>query len=176
MAIPAAYAWLNNIGTLPRMVQEGLKLLGTHEKPGSANNAAIMAWAKETDLGMVYTADAVPWCGLFAAVVAKRAGKEIPKAPLWALSWANFGTEAGQPRLGDILTFTRTGGGHVGIYIAEDTTAYHVLGGNQSDQVCITRIDKRRLYRARRSEYQHPPESVQPYIVRATGSLSTNEA
>jgi uncharacterized protein (TIGR02594 family) len=176
MTIPTKYAWLANVGTLPRMVQEGLKLLGTHETPGSANNATIIAWAKEADLGRVYTADSVPWCGLFAAIVAKRAGKAIPKAPLWALSWATFGTEAGQPRLGDILTFTRSGGGHVGIYIAEDQTAYHVLGGNQSDQVCITRIEKRRLYRARRPHYDHQPESVQPYVVAASGALSTNEA
>ncbi len=176
MTLPPAYKWLNNVGTLPRTIQEGLKLLGTLETPGSKNNPTIMAWAKETDLGTVYTADAVPWCGLFAAVVAKRAGKEIPRAPLWALSWANFGVEAGQPRLGDILTFTRSGGGHVGFYVGEDKTAYHVLGGNQSDSVSIARIDKRRLYRARRPVYQHQPESVQPYVVAATGGLSTNEA
>lgn len=176
MTIPAQYAWLNTIGTLPRTIQEGLKLLGTIETPGTKNNPTILAWAKETDTGTVYTADSIPWCGLFAAVVAKRAGKEFPKAPLWALSWATFGVEAGQPRLGDVLTFTRSGGGHVGFYVAEDASAYHVLGGNQSDKVCITRIDKKRLYRARRPIYNHQPESVQPYIVAATGALSHNEA
>lgn len=177
MTYPAGYEWLGKIGTLPRMVQEGLKLIGTHEISGRQHNQTILGWAKETGLSASYTADEIPWCGLFAAVVAKRAGKAFPGTPLWALSWAKFGTEAGQPRLGDILTFTRDGGGHVGIYIAEDSTAYHVLGGNQSNQVSITRVAKSRLYRARRPVYAIAmPASAKPYIVGPAGALSHNEA
>lgn len=176
MTIPPQYAWLDSIGTLPRMVQEALKLLGTIEAPGSANSPTIMGWAKETGLSPVYTADATAWCGLFMAVVAKRAGKAIPAGPLWALNWSKFGEEAGQPSLGDVLTFTRSGGGHVALYICEDSQAYHVLGGNQSDKVCFTRIDKKRLYRARSPIYREQPASVKPYVVLATGKLSQNEA
>ena len=43
------------------------------------------------------------------------------------------------------MTFKRPGGGHVGFYVGEDSTAYHVLSGNQFDKVGITRIDKSRL-------------------------------
>lgn len=173
--VPAQYAWLNSL-ELPKTIFEGLKLLGTHETPGSANNAAIMGWADEVGLKRVYTADAVPWCGLFAAVVAKRAGKEVPKDPLWALNWGNFGVKVLQPGLGDVLTFLREGGGHVGFYIGEDHEAYHVLGGNQGDNVTITRILKKRLRAARRPAYNVQPASVRPYILGATGSLSKNEA
>lgn len=176
MTIPAQYAWLNSIGTLPRMVQEALKLFGTIETPGSGNSPTIMGWAAETGLRNVYTADSVPWCGLFMATVAHRAGKPAPASPLWALNWARFGEDAGQPSLGDVLTFTRSGGGHVALYIAEDSFAYHVLGGNQSDKVCFTRIDKKRLYRARSPIYHVQPASVKPYIVRGDGALSHNEA
>jgi len=35
--------------------------------------------------------------------------------------------------------------GHVGFYAGEDATHYHVLGGNQSDSISITRIRKTRL-------------------------------
>ena len=35
--------------------------------------------------------------------------------------------------LGDILTFKRNGGGHVGLYVGEDKDCYHVLGGNQGN-------------------------------------------
>jgi hypothetical protein len=42
--------------------------------------------------------------------------------------------------LGDVLAFVRNGGGHVGLYVDEDASAYHVLGGNQSDRVSITRV------------------------------------
>lgn len=176
MTIPKQYAWLGTIGTLPRMVQEGLKLLGTLEVQGSGNSPTIMGWAKETGLDKEgYSADATPWCGLYAAVVAQRAGKPVPKHPLWALNWAGFGTPEHQPCLGDVLTFIRSGGGHVAMYIGEDQTAYHVLGGNQSDSVSITRLDKKRLYRVARAPMQTPPPTVKPYIVAAAGGLSTNE-
>lgn len=175
--LPAQYQWLNNVGLLPKMIQEALKEYGTLETPGAANNVKIMAWATETGLKNVYTADSVPWCGLFMAVVAKRAGKTYPSGPLWALNWAKFGVEAGQPHLGDVLTFTRDGGGHVGLYVGEDAQAYHVLGGNQSDAVNIKRIEKKRLYKARRPVYSiGAPPSAKPYILAATGGLSTNEA
>lgn len=177
MSIPKGYEWLGKVGTLPRMVQEGLKTAGTIETPGAKNNPTIMGWAKATGLDRQgYSADAVPWCGLWAAYVALKAGKIAPKHPLWALNWAGFGTPVHQPCLGDVLTFTRNGGGHVALYIGEDQTAYHVLGGNQSDAVNITRIEKKRLYRVRRAAMTVPPVSIKPYIVAAQGGLSRNEA
>lgn len=175
MNLPAQYAWLTAEGA-PRMLVEALKLYGTVEQAGPSNNPNILAWSAETGLGRVYTADSIPWCGLFMTVVAKRAAKTVPEGPLWALNWSRFGVEAGQPMLGDVLTFTRSGGGHVGIYVGEDLTAYHVLGGNQSDAVTIVRIDKKRLYRARRPVYQNRPANVRPIRIQPTGELSTNEA
>jgi len=175
--LPEKYHWLIDLDTtLPRMIQEALRLYGTHELAGDLNSPTILAWAKEAGLQATYTADAIPWCGLFAAVVAKRAGKLIPDGPLWALNWAKFGEPAGQPQLGDVLVFTRIGGGHVGFYVGEDQTAYHVLGGNTSDAVSIARIEKRRLYAARRPHYHLQPSSARPYMMADTGLISTNEA
>lgn len=171
-----AYRWLHDVGPLPRMVVEALKLYGTIETPGQVNNATILAWAKETGLQRVYTADSIPWCGLFMAVVAQRAGKALVSSPLWALSWSKFGIAGGQPRLGDILTFKRNGGGHVGLYIGEDSTCYHVLGGNQSDAVTITRIRKERLHAVRRYYAVGMPASAKPYVLASTGTVSENEA
>jgi uncharacterized protein (TIGR02594 family) len=175
MDLPSHYAWLKDEPG-PLMLLEALKLYGTVETPGAGNNPTIMAWAAETGVSG-YTADSVPWCGLAMAVICKRAGKKLPAGPLWALNWSKFGVEAGQPMLGDVLTFTRDGGGHVALYVAEDQAAYHVIGGNQSDAVSITRIDKKRLYRARRPTYTNRPKNVRPIIVSAKGApLSTNEA
>lgn len=177
MAIPAAYSWLNKLTPLPKVVAEAFKEYGTFEVSGTGNSPKIMGWAKEVGLQNVYTADAIPWCGLFMAVIAQRAGKAVPKNPLWALNWQNFGTPGGQPCLGDVLTFVRSGGGHVGIYIGEDKIAYHVLGGNQSDAVTVTRIDKKRLYRVRRPEVTMAHSEVaKPYILKGAGALSANEA
>lgn len=176
MKYPPKYEWLGSVGTLPKMVSEALKEYGTVETPGSANNAKIMAWAKEVGLKNVYTADSVPWCGLFIKLVAERAGKKAVKDPLWALNWSSFGNKIGQPCLGDVLTFTRDSGGHVGLYIGEDKDTYHVLGGNQSDSVSVTRIYKKRLHSARRPIYSiGQPASVRPYILKTTGAISSNE-
>jgi uncharacterized protein (TIGR02594 family) len=170
------YSWLSNVGTLPKTISEGIKLLGTVETPGERNNPVIMSWSKEVGLAKSYSADSVPWCGLFAAVVAKRAGKDPVEAPLWARNWSKFGDASPTAGLGDVLVFIRDGGGHVGFYVAEDASAYHVLGGNQSDAVTITRIAKARCVSVRRPKYNVKPDSVKPYIVAAEGSLSTNEA
>jgi hypothetical protein len=39
--------------------------------------------------------------------------------------------------------------GHVGFYHGEDSTHFHVLGGNQSNAVTVSRIAKSRLLSAR---------------------------
>lgn len=176
--LPEKYAWLATIGPLPKMVTEALKELGTKEVGGAGNNKHILEWAKEVKQQAVYTADSIPWCGLFMAVVSKRAGKSSPSNPLWALNWATMGKAVGQPILGDILTFTRESGGHVGIYIGEDKDTFHVLGGNQGDMVSFTRVYKRRLYAARRPSFLFRlPASARAYVLKTDGTpISTNEA
>lgn len=174
-ALPSAYSWLTREPG-PKMLLEGLKLYGTLEAPGVANNPTILAWAKEVGLAASYTADSIPWCGLFMALLAKRAGKPLPRKPLWALDWATWGQDAGQPEIGDVLVFVRDGGGHVALYVGEDAGAYHVLGGNQGDAVTITRIAKARLRAARHLYEIGEPANARPIILAATGAISENEA
>lgn len=87
-ALPSAYAWLAKEPG-PRVLLEALALFGTRETPGAASNPAILAWAKETGLARDYTNDGIAWCGLFVAVVTKRAGFEPIAAPLWARNWGS---------------------------------------------------------------------------------------
>lgn len=169
------YEWLDQEPG-PKMIEEARALLGVHEAPGSVNNPVILGWAKEVGLQNTYSQDSVPWCGLFMAVVAKRAGKNIPHFPLWALNWVNFGQPETSPMLGDVLVFKRDGGGHVGLYVGEDAGAFHVLGGNESDSVTIIRMSRDRLYAARRPMYQVQPANVRVIQLAANGALSTNEA
>ena len=180
MNAPTAYAWLDTIGQLPRTIQEALRLYGTAEVVGKGSNKTIIEWRDELNAAGVkitgYADDDIPWCGLFAAIVAYRAGKPVVKDPLWARNWSLFGTKSPKASLGDCLVFARGNGGHVGWYVAEDGTAYHVLGGNQSNKVCITRIAKDRCIAVRRPIYNRAPASVKPYSVKSAGGLSTNEA
>jgi len=173
--VPAKYQWLEQLDVLPKMVRAALDSYGVAETNGPANTPEIMGWAAETGLRASYAADVVPWCGLFMAHVALKAGKVIPQKPLWALNWSRFGVDGGQPELGDVLTFTRNGGGHVGLYIGEDDDCYHVLGGNQGDKVCIKPIAKERLYAVRQPPYNNKPTTAVTYLLDADGEPSTNE-
>lgn len=174
MPLPIQYAWLVAIDA-PRTIDEALLLFGVKEKVGAENNPTIMAWAKETNI--LYDADSVPWCGLFAAVVAQRSGWAFPVSPLWARNWAKFGAASSDAALGDVLVFVRPGGGgHVGFYVGEDDTAFHVLGGNQGDAVSIVRIERSRCIAVRRPTWRAAqPASVKPYKLASTGKLSINE-
>jgi uncharacterized protein (TIGR02594 family) len=174
------YEWLANVGQLPRTIQEAVKLHGVQEVVGKGSNKTIIGWRDELNAAGVsiagFSDDDIPWCGLFAAIVVHRAGKRGVASPLWARNWAKFGTGVTEAGLGDVLVFVRNGGGHVGFYVAEDATAYHVLGGNQSNRVSVTRIEKSRCIAVRRPVYNSKPDSVKPYRVAATGVLSRNEA
>lgn len=182
-ALPSKYGYVG-APDAPSLIKAAVPLYGTVEFAGKADNQAILNWAEEVEkaLGakhLGYTADSIPWCGLFAGVVAARAGwaDQMPKTPLWAKSWLEFGQKADVPMFGDILVFGRDGGGHVGFYVGEDAGYWHVLGGNQSDAVTITRIAKGRLLGARRPKWRvAQPASVRIVRVGASGPVSKNEA
>lgn len=176
--LPQRWKWLAKEGG-PKMVVEALKEYGTFEW-AQGDNPKILEWAKEVGLNKIYTADSIPWCGLFMAIVAKRGAKPIVKDPLWALNWGTFGHHIDKPGLGDVLVFTRktsSGGtaGHVGLYVAETPDSYYVLGGNTSDAVSIGEIKKSRLYQARRPNYINQPTQVRRIFMDSSGNISENE-
>jgi uncharacterized protein (TIGR02594 family) len=170
-----SYDWLKD-EKAPRILVQAVKHLGVKEIVGSKHNPTILGWARELSLDRVYNADEIPWCGLFIAYCAKMAGLDVVPKPLWALSWATWGNAVTEPMLGDILTFKRNGGGHVGIYVGEDDTHFHVLGGNQNDSVSVSRIAKTRLFKARRTAWKiAQPANVRKVHLEAKGVITTNE-
>ena len=170
-----SYNWLKQ-ETGPRILVQAVSLIGTREIIGKNHNPIILSWAIELKL-KAYTNDEIPWCGLFIAYCAHKAGVEVVDGPLWALNWAKYGTKESTPMLGDVLTFKRDGGGHVGLYVGEDRTHYHVLGGNQNNQVNVMRIAKSRLHQARRTAWKiAQPSNVRKIELSNKGIISTNEA
>ncbi|MBX9883876.1 MAG: TIGR02594 family protein [Novosphingobium sp.] len=133
-----------------------------------------------------FSDDSVPWCGLFAAYVAFKAGKAVVADPLWALNWAKFGDPvAGRDAagklsplagrmasLGDVLVYKRPGGGHVNFYIGETATHFVGLGGNQGDQVNIRAIPKAQCVAVRRPVMTSPPASMKPIQLAKSGEVA----
>jgi len=174
--LPLVYRWLDK-EPAPRMLIEALRLYGTKEFPGNQDNEEILSWAREVNLARVYSADAIPWCGLFMAIVAKRADKALPPDPLWAWNWKKFGSPRPDnfPRLGDVVTFGLIPGhGHVSLYVGEDEDAYHCLGGNQADAVNIRRFPKDKVHSVRRPDWKiAQPANVRRVFLKASGTLET---
>ena len=161
----------------PKVFRIAYDLIGTKETIGKANNPVIMTWAKETGLMKTYNADSIPWCGLFVAYCVSKAGFEVVKNPLWARNWANFGVKQKTAMLGDVLTFVRNGGGHVGFYVGENDSNYFVLGGNQGDKVSIVEISKKRCISINRCKWKiKQPENIRQIFINFKGEVSVNEA
>lgn len=158
-------------------ITEARSLIGTRETPGSRNTPEIMRWAE--DLDQWYPGDDVPWCGLFVAHCMAQGAPDEPQAfnRLGARAWMNFGVEV-PAWYGAIAVFWRTHktnswNGHVGFLVGEDATTYHILGGNQSDSVNITRVSKSRLLGFRGPSGWTGKSSLGAVT---TGRISTNEA
>ncbi len=139
--------------TEPVWMREARRYLGLREIVGRGSNSIIMSWAKRLGgwVASFYNDDDIPWCGLaLGAWIAITLPEEaLPSNPLGALNWSTFGIGLTQPARGAIMVFKRDGGGHVGLYIGEDQTHYHILGANQSNSVSVTRIEKSRLVKIR---------------------------
>lgn len=163
----------------PVWMREAYRLKGLQEVPGAKSNPTIISWAQKLGgwIAGYYTNDDIAWCGLFQAHCfgSTLPFEHLPSNPLGALNWSSLGKALKVPSLGAVLTFTRQGGGHVGQYVGEDASAYHVLGGNQGNSVSITRVDKGRLEAIRWPTTGEDPVGGRVMLT-VNGSLSTNEA
>lgn len=160
--------------------QEARRLMGTTEVAGSGSSAQILDWA--SDRGIPYKSDDIPWCGLFVAhcIGSTLPREPLPTNPLGARTWMTFGAPC-DPTLGAVLVFwrgTRNGWqGHVGLYAGEEANGtLHVLGGNQSNKVCIARLGRDRLLGARWPSTVPASNAGAFKVAAATGILSSNEA
>lgn len=161
---------------MPPWMKIAYSLNGTKEFAGAASNPVILSWAKKLGgwFASFYKEDSIPWCGLFVAHCLKEAGFPVQGDSLSALGWSDYDRSC-EPTVGAIMVFKRTGGGHVGFYVGEDKDAYHILGGNQSDMVCISRIAKDRCV-ATRWPNNYPISKLGRVILSASSNLSKNEA
>ncbi len=182
--IPDKYKWLEEIGTLPKLLASGLQYIGLKEVPGAKANPIILDMAKGLGVADIYTSDEISWCALFINHLIRITGKppvdikgdkyNILRAK-WLVNWG-LPVAHGDEMLGDVAIFNREGGGHVGLIIAETGSTFIIFGGNQSNSASFTEIAKIRLAGCRRYYAHTPyPASVKKYMVDSSGILSTNE-
>lgn len=149
---------------------------GVHER---RNRSLVLSWLKAAASWVSDTNTA--WCGAFVrmAIAETLPTEPLPTNALSARAWANFGRPLKAPAKGAVLVFwrgSRAGWqGHVGLYAGEDATTYHVLGGNQSDAVTVTRVRKDRLLAIRWPSTVLPPTSGR-FSGSVAGAISENEA
>ena len=185
--------WLYSLGVLPKMIIEGILLLGTKEIKGAKSNPIILKFAEDIGVKSIYKNDDTSWCALAHNSIAVRAGKKVsgfkdPYDLLRALSFQKQGLELNKDEwevvpvdgamLGDTLIFKRPEGGHIGMYIGESKTHFYVMGGNQNNEYNFTRIAKNRLVAVRRPRWKvAAPDSVKKYEINDNGiPVTTNEA
>jgi uncharacterized protein (TIGR02594 family) len=160
-------------------------LTGTREIPGAPSNPVILGWRDFvidrfpiTKPNMSwYRNDDTPWCGLAVAYAVAKVGIAPPDAPLAAINWNPWGVALGEGALGAVLVFSRPGGNHVALYEGEDKTHFHIRGGNQSNAVTVTWIEKNRLRTSGiRWPTGYPLPDSGPVAKHAVGAVSKNEA
>lgn len=126
---------------------------GIAEIPGQQDNPEIIKYF--TDLGFEENRfkDETAWCSAFANWAAAKAGLQT-SGMLNARSWLTVGKKVDYPQPGDVVIFWRESmdswKGHVAFFINDDQKNIYVLGGNQSNQVCISAYPGHRVLQIRR--------------------------
>lgn len=133
--------------TEPKWLVEARKYDGLKEIPGARDNPTIVKWFADVGHSWVQD-DETAWCAAFVGAMLEKVGIKSTRK-LNARSYLEWGVPISKPAPGAIAVFYRGDPkgwqGHVSFYIRENANNVWCLGGNQSNQVNITRYPKSRL-------------------------------
>ena len=133
-------------------VMIALQAWGERGIVGAQHNSIILWFFKLAGNSWVKD-DETPWCAAFVGWVLSQANKPNT-ASLSARSYLTYGKEIKKPVFGCVVVLWRekidSVYGHVGFFIRETADSVYLLGGNQSNEVNITKFPKSRVlgYRA----------------------------
>lgn len=121
--------------------------LGVHEVPGAKDSPRIKEYHAATR-GAAGNDD-VAWCSSFANWVVKQAGVTGTGSKA-ARSWLKWGVKVDEPVPGCITVLWRdrvdSVKGHVAFYVSDNGDGtVSLMGGNQSNAVCVRSYDERRV-------------------------------
>lgn len=115
---------------------------GVKEITGSRDNPEIVKYFDDLGFDGSALKDETAWCSAFANWVCKFSNLAYT-GKLNARSWMEVGNEVVIPELGDIVVLWRVSKtswkGHVGFYINHDEDYVYLLGGNQGNQVQVSK-------------------------------------
>lgn len=156
----------------PLYLTEARKHIGLKELTGTNDHPLLLSWWIRLNVKYLYKQ---AWCGLFVAHCMQVTGNPIPKNWYRAKAWLEWGEKSESPKLGCIVVFSRTNGGHVGFVVGKDNSGrLLVLGGNQGNQVSIAPFDMSRV-----EGYRVPKDFVLSStlpIITSQAASSDNEA
>lgn len=126
---------------------------GVSEQPGTElNNPVIISYFHTLGFSSLNT-DETGWCTALVSWCLYISGTAYSNS-LLARSYLNLFKEVSVPVLGDLCIFWRIKKdsiyGHIGFFISSTSKNIYVLGGNQSNQVCISLYSKDKLLGFRR--------------------------
>lgn len=120
----------------PKWLVEARKHIGLHEIKGPQNAAEIVQFFSDIKRSGIKD-DETPWCAAFVGAMLERTCIRSTRFES-AKSYLEWGEPLQTPALGCVAVLTRDGGGHVGFVVGRAPNGdLMLLGGNQSDQVCI---------------------------------------
>ena len=135
---------MKNITDLPWM-KIASSYIGLHEGTSLKANAKVVKFFGEAGHPEIKNDHTTPWCAAFVGAVLEEA--DLPHTgSLLALSYAKYGQKLDNPIGGCIATKKRNGGGHVFFVVSFDDKYVYGLGGNQNDQVSISRFPRSVIY------------------------------
>ena len=135
-------------GTFTPDYSEAFKIaineVGVKEYSGENHNPKIIEYHKACELKA--RSDEISWCSAFVNWCFLKSQDDSRARSAAAISWAKWGEEINDPKIGDIVVFRRVGSswrGHVGFYVGQDDKRILVLGGNQGNSVSFQWYPKR---------------------------------
>ncbi|MES2408745.1 MAG: TIGR02594 family protein [Patescibacteria group bacterium] len=129
------------MNNLQNAIITGFKEYETSGIIGLQNNPRVLEYFAKVGQSWVHD-DETAWCAAFVGFCLETAGIPSTKA-LNARSYLKWGKLTTTPKFGDIVVFWRISPtsiyGHVAFFLKESNGFTYVLGGNQSNQVCVSK-------------------------------------
>lgn len=144
-----AYLAGKSLDSEPEWLSIARQEIGVKEFTGEADNPDVIKYLRSTKLPRsAQFNDETSWCSAFVNWCIERTGLQGTNNPT-ARSWLKWGTEIEKPVKGCIVVLWRgsptSWKGHVGFFIRETQNYVFLLGGNQDDEVNISKYSKDRF-------------------------------